>query len=164
MKSDLREELKSKLTGRVCLVGVGNTDLGDDGFGVRLAQAVQNSGFEHVIVAETTPENWIEKIITQGFDHVLFLDAVQLSREPGAVVFLDAVEIKTRFPQISTHKLSLSLLAKLIQARSKTKVWLLGAQPGSLRPSATLTASVQTAVDALNNILGEILKIKVDVS
>ncbi len=37
---DFREQLQQLLQGRVCLMGLGNVDYGDDGFGVRLAQAL----------------------------------------------------------------------------------------------------------------------------
>ena len=37
-KSDLRGQLEQTLQGRVCLMGVGNTEYGDDAFGVRLAR------------------------------------------------------------------------------------------------------------------------------
>jgi Ni,Fe-hydrogenase maturation factor len=37
---DLRQQLEACFQGRVCLVGVGNPDLGDDGLGVRLAEEV----------------------------------------------------------------------------------------------------------------------------
>ena len=35
--SDLRLQLERCFRGRVCVVGVGNVDWGDDGLGVRLA-------------------------------------------------------------------------------------------------------------------------------
>ena len=40
--ADLREALHERLTGRTCLMGIGNPDRGDDGFGVRLAEAVRD--------------------------------------------------------------------------------------------------------------------------
>ena len=40
---DLREQLQQLLQGRVCLMGLGNVDFGDDGFGVRLAEALARS-------------------------------------------------------------------------------------------------------------------------
>ena len=40
-----------------------------------------------------------------------------------------------RFPQVSTHKISLGLLARLDRgAVARRKAWLLGVQPESLRP------------------------------
>jgi hypothetical protein len=39
---DLREQLQQLLEGRVCLMGLGNVDYGDDGFGVRLAEELKS--------------------------------------------------------------------------------------------------------------------------
>ena len=44
------------------------------------------------------------------FDHVVFLDAVEFGAAPGSVVFLDSQQITARYPQISTHKISLDVL------------------------------------------------------
>ena len=62
---------------------------------------------------------------------MVFLDAVSTGAEPGSVVFLDASEIKNRFPQVSTHKFALGALAGLIEAESPSRVWLLGIQPAT---------------------------------
>ena len=68
--SDLRGQLQQTLRGRVCLMGLGNTDYGDDGFGVRLAKAVERAGERGefpfapcVIIAGTTPEHFIGRVV-----------------------------------------------------------------------------------------------------
>jgi hydrogenase maturation protease len=186
---ELRTQLQQCFQGRVCLMGLGNVDGGDDGFGVRLAEALtglapetsdapsEREGFslcssprpsppeeeseEHrareldfrVLVAGTTPERFIGRVTEAGFDHLIFLDAVEFSGAPGAVAFLNAEEMTSRFPQVSTHKLSLGLLAKWVESGGKTKVWLLGAQPESLRPGAALSPSAQGALELLTQLL-----------
>ncbi len=55
------------------------------------------------------------------------------------MVLLNSDEMTARFPQISTHKISLGLLAKRVEANGTTKAWLLGVQPESLRPGEELT-------------------------
>ena len=54
-----------------------------------------------------------------------------------------------RFPQISTHKISLGLLAKRAEANGTTKAWLLGVQPESLKPGEELTPAVQATLELL---------------
>jgi len=129
---DLRQQLEELLAGRVRLMGLGNVDLCDDGFGVYLAQQLLEAGVPEVIVAETTPERYIGRVEDEGFDRLVFLDAVDLGAAPGSVVLLNARQICDRYPQISTHKISLGVLAQWVQATGKTKVWLLGVQPESL--------------------------------
>lgn len=152
---DLREQLEQCFVGRVCLMGLGNTDYSDDGFGVRLAEALIAAGVPDVIVAGTTPDRYIGRVADGGFDVFIFLDAVEFGGAPGSVVFLDAGEMAARFPQISTHKISLGTLAKWVEAGGSTQAHLLGVQPQSLKPGAALTATVRDTLDALASLLSE---------
>ena len=42
--ADFLQQFKLCLPGRICLLGLGNVDSGDDGFGVRLAEALIRCG------------------------------------------------------------------------------------------------------------------------
>lgn len=153
----LRDELGARLQGRVSLVGIGNPDRGDDAVGVRLAEAMRALGYPDVTLAERTPERWLGRLTRGGFDAVVFLDAMEMGATPGAVVFLEGAEIAPRYPQISTHKLSLGTLARLIEAESPTRVFLLGVQPKSVGPGTELSAPIQATLDILRDLLAEIL-------
>jgi hydrogenase maturation protease len=159
---DLRQQLYQILQGRVCLVGVGNVELGDDGFGMRLAEALRDwrlaIGDWRVVAARCEPERHLGELTDSGFDTVLFLDAVEFGAEPGAVVLLNSSEMAARFPQISTHKLSLGLLAKMIETSGASKCWLLGAQPASLRQGAGLSSAIQTTLEILEGWLAELME------
>ncbi len=165
---DLREDIQRCFSGRVCLMGLGNTDYGDDGLGVLLADTLAErlnrerhaSGPAEVITAGTSPERFIGTIADAGFDHLIFLDAVEFGGEPGSVVFLDTSEITARFPQISTHKISLGLLAALTEQNGTTKAWLLGVQPGSIKTAQSLTPTVQTTLEMLEELLWDMLAAK----
>lgn len=157
---NLREQLEQRLQGRVCLMGLGNADYGDDSFGVRLAEELRESVLPQgwrVLEAGNTPERFIGSVADQGCDHLVFLDAVEFGGAPGSAVFLDALEMTARFPQISTHKISLGLLAKWAEANGTTKAWLLGVQPESLRPGQALTATLQRTLAALRELLCSVL-------
>ena len=153
---DLRQQLETLLHGRVAIVGVGNIDYGDDGFGVRLAEQLVSSGLADVIVAGNTPERFIGRIADEGFDTVLFIDAVEFGAEAGSAVLLDSDEMAAKFPQLSTHKISLGLFSKWVESNGTTKAWLLGVQPESLKASVGLTNTVQTTLDVLAEILFEL--------
>ena len=152
--SDLHEQLRYCLDGRACLMGIGNMDWGDDGFGVRLAEKLLRDGTPDVIVAGTAPERYLGRVVDEGFDHLIFLDAVDFGGIPGSVVFLNASEVAARFPPISTHHISLGLLAKWVEANSRTRVWLLGVQAESLKRAGPLTPKVETTLETLNGLLG----------
>jgi len=150
---DLREQLEQCFVGRVCLMGLGNTDYSDDGFGVRLAEALAEAGVPDVVVAGTTPDRFVGRVAGEGFDHLIFLDAVEFGGVPGSVVFLDAGGMAARFPQISTHKISLGLLAQWAEANGSTRAWLLGIQPQSLKVSNALTPTMWMTLEALVELL-----------
>ena len=95
---------------------VGNRDGGDDAFGVRLGEELAGRGMPRVIIAGAEPERLLFRGAGDGYDHLIFVDAVDVGARAGSVVFLDAAEITSRFPQISTHRLSLGLLAQWVQA------------------------------------------------
>jgi len=152
---DLRDDLRRCLTGRVCLVGIGNPDRGDDAFGVILADSMRRLGYPEVILADRTPERWTGWLAQSRFQAVLFLDAVEMGAAPGDVVFLASAQIAARYPQLSTHKLSLGTLAALIEAEGPTRVFLLGVQPQSLDYGADLSVPVRTTLEILRDLLAE---------
>lgn len=157
--TDLREALRERLRGRTCLMGIGNPDRGDDGFGVRLAEAVQALGYPDVIVAERTPERFVPQLRRGNVRTVLFLDAVDMGAAPGDVALWDGCEIVARYPQVSTHKLSLGTLARLIESETDgaTRVFLLGVQSQSVDHASGLSEPVRTTLDALRDLLAEVL-------
>jgi hydrogenase maturation protease len=157
---NLQTILCTTLTGRTAFVGIGNVDLSDDAFGVRLAEELSSVGLSDILITDTTPENHIGTLAQGGFDNVVFLDAVSTGAEPGSVVFLDASEVKNRFPQISTHKLALGALAGLIETASHSRVWLLGTQPGTLKQGNGLSKPVETTLNLLKILLLDILQRK----
>ncbi len=157
---DFREQLSDLLRGRVCVVGMGNLEYGDDGTGVRLAETLGKSGNRRasscdfaVIVAGVSPERYVADLDAAAFDTVLFVDAVECGCTPGSVVLLDSTGMGSRFPQVSTHKLSLGLLAQLVEKNGRTKVWLLGVQPASLARGRGLSPTVALTVERLASLL-----------
>ena len=82
-----------------------------------------------------------------------------MSAAPGDVIFLEGAEIAARYPQVSTHKLSLGTIARLIEAQGPTRVFLLGVQPQSVGDAAELSAPVRTTLEILRDLLVEMLAI-----
>jgi hydrogenase maturation protease len=133
---------------------VGNPDRGDDGAGVRLSEALLKKGVPDVLVAGTTPETCLARLIEGRFDQVVFLDAAVAGQTPGSVVFLNAAEIAARFPQVSTHRLSLGLLARTLEKESGARVWLIGVEPEHRELGKGLSPAVEKTVAALAEIIG----------
>jgi hydrogenase maturation protease len=161
---DLRKQLRACFQGSVCLMGIGNINYGDDGFGVYLADAfeqrlLQDQGASRdirIINAGTSPDRFLGALVDKQFDHLIFLDAVEFGGAPGSVLFLNTEEMTSRFPQISTHKISLGLLAQWVEGNGATKAWLLGVQPGSLQPAGSLMPALQTTLGLLDELLYDV--------
>jgi hydrogenase maturation protease len=149
----LANSIEQNHSDRVCFVGLGNPEYGDDGFGVRLASELREAGMRDVAIAGTTPEQCLGQITAQGFDRLVFLDTADFGATPGSLVVMGAEQIQARYPQISTHKLSLAALAELAQANGRTKAWLLGVQPQSIKPGYGLTPTVQTTLEIIRELL-----------
>lgn len=86
---DLKQQLKCCLQGRVCLVGLGNADYGDDALGVRLAERLLQGERNFppgstVLIAGTSPERHQATLCGGRFEHVIFLDAVDVGAAPGS--------------------------------------------------------------------------------
>ena len=152
------EELRKVLTGRVVVVGVGNTGKGDDGAGSYLARKLGAVPIFRVIDAGVAPENFLEKIVAERPDTVLIIDAADFSVIPGEVALFDAGDIAPG--GLSTHALSLDMTREYLTARLPgVKVVLLAIQPEVLKGS-TLSPAVQQACDAIEKALAETLNAK----
>ncbi len=153
---DLSEHLGRWTRGRTCLVGVGDVGHGDDAFGVRVVQAVaarwgRTGGSPRLpllLEAGREPERYLVALVDGRFDHVVFLDAVDFGAPAGTLLLADAVEVRSRLPQVSTHRIGLGVLASEIEARGGARAWLLGVQPESLAPGP-MSPTVRAAVDVL---------------
>ena len=76
---------------------------------------------------------------------------------PGSVVFLNSQEMAARFPQISTHNISLGMLAKYVESGGTTRAWLLGAQPATLKRAPAISPAIQSAVEILTALMAGVL-------
>ncbi|MGD1085747.1 MAG: hydrogenase maturation protease [Verrucomicrobiota bacterium] len=153
----MAQQIQSSLQGRVCFMGLGGVDGGDDAFGVRLADALAHAGLPDVVIAGTAPEHWLGRCADTRFGHLVFLDAADFGATPGSVVFLNSEEMAARFPQISTHRISLGTLARCVENGGRTRAWLLGVQPASMKPSPDLSPAVQETLAILTELIADVL-------
>ena len=157
--TDFERKLSVVCKGRVCVLGVGNADLGDDAVGMVLAEAIrrQNLPDVEVILAGSEPERFVGRVREGSWNNVLLLDALAFGGPPGAIALLNASEINSRFPQCSVHKMGLGLLARYVEFCGATRAWLLGVQPATFEPRAGLSASVAKSVQLLADRLSAAL-------
>ena len=145
-----------------CVIGVGNTLRSDDGVGVFIAERLADelaSGSRHaVICAEDVIENHVFRIADSAVRNVLVIDAVQgTGSEPGSLVLgsLTEMEIGGGF---STHKLALSMAAKLLAQHGKD-VYLLGIAAENIEFGTSVSQEIlESAETVIDLVLGRIAR------
>jgi len=147
-------QLSDLLTGRVCVLGVGNRDRGDDGCGSIIAEHLADTMGSWAIDAGSVPENYLEKAARLEPDTVLVIDAIDFGGTPGEARLLDADAIATG--GLSTHALSLSMATEYFMTRTNARVAFLGIQPASLNHGGALSTEVSQTVSTLQEVLASL--------
>jgi hydrogenase maturation protease HycI len=144
--------LRGYLRGRVCILGVGNRDRGDDAAGSLVAERISGIRGAVVVDAGAVPENYLEKVLRSKPDSVLIIDAADFCGAPGDMCILEPAELKA-VSALSTHALSLPMLVEFLTARAPIRVALLAIQPGTIRLGAAMSEEVRGAADLLARAL-----------
>jgi hydrogenase 3 maturation protease len=142
------EELKSRLRGRVLILGIGNTLRSDDGAGSILAKRIKGKVPFTVFDAEEAPENYLEKIIQEKPDTIVIIDTVDFGGRPGESRFLQARGIKTA-NLFSTHNASISLAINYLQTNLKADIIILIIQPKSINFGDKLSPELTVTLNRL---------------
>jgi hydrogenase maturation protease len=150
---DLDQHLEALAHATVLWLGLGNPSGGDDAAGLLLAANLQAQNIPGVALVGLHPEQWLSRTEMPRGAHLIFLDAADLGVAPGSVAFLNANEMRARFPQISTHRIALGTLAHLAVHRGAAQAWLLGIQPASLRPGQALSPVVHFTLGLLERLI-----------
>jgi len=154
---DLRAQVAAWRGRRLWILGVGNEERGDDGFGVRLARELR-AGLPNVrtVDAGTSPERWVGVAVESGCQELVFADAVDFGGAPGELLLAGTADLRARPLGTSTHRVPLALLAQYAEGLG-ARAWLLGVQPGSLEHGTALSPPVAGTLEALVRILGQAL-------
>ena len=133
MTDDFERAIAEICIGPTAFVSVGNQSRADDGAGAAVCALLRDAGVVHVYDGDTTPERLVPLLRDKGFASIIFFDAVDAQQEAGTVMLMNAQKIHAAYPQVSTHKLSLSSIASLITDGNDCSVWLVGIQPETIR-------------------------------
>jgi hydrogenase 3 maturation protease len=151
MTPALPDVLADRLAGRVVLVGIGNPLLGDDAAGCLVARGARGTPGIEVVESEDVPERDVLRIADARPDVVVLADAVDLGARPGSVAVLEPDALAAYAP--TTHRVPLSLLARLIRRVAAADVFVLAIQPRHLMPGVAVSPEVSRSVGALVRIL-----------
>ena len=127
----LRIGLARFLSAGSVVVGVGNRDCGDDGFGPVVIDLLRGRINIPIIDAGLSPENYLGRIAAWVPKKVLFLDAADLGRSPGSLA-LSGMEALV-CAGAGTHAASLALAAQYLHTAVGAESLGLLAQPLQVR-------------------------------
>ena len=148
-------EILSKNNVIICL---GNPIRGDDAFGIHLGEFLKKFKKEKVIIAETSPVNYLGKIISLEFEQIIFIDAIDFNLDPGSIIITD-VELIENSKSLTTHYQEIDDLLHFIELDGKTpsQVLMIGVQISHIDLMSPMSDSMKHSCDILKQKLEIIL-------
>jgi hydrogenase 3 maturation protease len=142
------EHLREHLTGKVVVLGIGNTLRSDDGIGSILASRIKDKVTHIVYDASSSPENYLGKIIRDSPDNIIIVDAVDFGGKPGEFQEIDGEKARTT-SLFSTHNASIAMAINYLQNNISADIIILMIQPKSLAFGDSLSPEAQRALGML---------------
>ena len=150
-------------TSELTVLGVGNTILTDEGFGVRVVEHLQRH-FEFPknvrLIDGGTLGIELTHFIT-GTKKLLIIDSIDGGLEAGSIYELRGDEIKAHFRQkISAHEVGIEEVLTLLELTGKAipEVIVLGAQPFDLNAGVELSSDMKKILPPIVDRAIEILR------
>jgi hydrogenase maturation protease len=156
-----------KNSGKILIAGIGNIFLGDDAFGVEVAQQLAHRPLPaNVEVADYGIRSYdLAYALMQEWDLVILVDAVSRGESPGTVYTIEAelTEIDTA-PNLDAHTMNPVSVLQLVRALGgePARVLVLGCEPMRLEPdentgeiglSPPVRRAVSMAIDVIEKLL-----------
>jgi hydrogenase maturation protease len=141
---------------RVLVAGIGNTFLGDDGFGCALAQRVAIAGVD---VADFGIRGMDLAYALADYDVVVFLDATPRGGEPGTLYVIepDLDGLPLDVDAHAMHPVSVLALAKTLGGELP-RTLVLGCEPAGVEEFTDLSEPVRAALEAAEKLLADVLR------
>jgi len=119
--SNLLQKIKNKKT---LFIGLGNEKRGDDGIAIYLTKKLKDCKKKiNFLLAYTTPENYLQKIIDINPEIIVFMDAVHDEKPEGEISLLKKDEISTA--AISTHTTSINLIIQFLEKSCGADIYVI---------------------------------------
>ncbi|PBI80071.1 hydrogenase maturation peptidase HycI [Rahnella victoriana] len=138
---------------RYALLCVGNSMMGDDGAGPRLAElcAEQPLSGWTVVDGGAAPENDIGFLREQHPQHLVIVDATDMGLASGEMRIIDENDIADMF-MMTTHNLPLTFLIQQLR-EDIPQITFVGIQPDVVAFYYPMSAAVEQAVNRLHQRL-----------
>ncbi|HZQ85242.1 MAG TPA: hydrogenase maturation protease [Acidimicrobiales bacterium] len=150
------------MTGKVLVAGIGNIFLGDDGFGVEVAQRLAAVALpDHVKVVDFGIRSLhLAYELLDGYGALILVDTIGLGDEPPGTVVLVEPEIDwDAAVPFDAHTMNPdTVLASLRELGGDVgRLLLVGCQPATLEEGIGLSAPVAAAVDEAVRVVQELV-------
>jgi len=147
---------------KILILGVGNLLLGDDGFGVHLINALQDTPFPpnvQLLEAGTVSHQLIP--LFREIDHLIVIDVVEAGDVPGSIFRFSPDDMQ--FPteqKASLHQISLIDVLRMAELTGgKPKTVIIGVQPRDVTSwSLDLSDELKEVIPKVKDLIFEELK------
>jgi hydrogenase maturation protease len=136
----------------ILVLGLGNTIMSDDGFGVKVVTALSSRYHfpESVKLLDGGTLGLDLLPYLEGVERLLIIDALDMRSEPGTISRIAGEEVPRAFAsKLSVHQMGLQDLLAVAELQGHVPkdlvVW--GVQPESIAMGTELTATVAAAVE-----------------
>lgn len=154
----------------ILVLGLGNTIMTDDGFGVRAVEALSSRyRFQEGVRLLDGGTLGLDLLpYLEGVERLLIVDALEMREAPGTVFRLEGKDVPRAFAsKLSVHQMGVQDLLAVSELMGhlprELVVW--GVQPESIEMGTELTATVAAALEpVIGGVVGELRKWGVEVS
>lgn len=160
------------MTGRMLIAGVGNIFLGDDGFGVEVANRLASEGLpDWVRVADYGISGMhLAYDLAEGFETTILVDATPRGSDPGTVYVMEldpaapsaaaAPEPVRGIPLLDGHGMQPDVVFGMLNllGAEAGRVLLVGCEPASIDERIGLSEPVTAAVDEAVRIVLDLVR------
>ena len=154
--------MESLFVSEVTVLGVGNTILSDEGFGVCVVEYLEkNFNFPENVALVDGGTLGVELLhFVTGTQKLLIVDSIDGGVDAGTTFHLVGDEIRKHFAQkISAHEVGIQDVLTMLELTGKLPhVELIGAQPFSLEAGTQLTPQMSKLVPTFANKAVDILR------
>lgn len=139
---------------KISVIGMGNILLRDEGVGVHAVEALKKKYEfpEEVRLLDGGTLGLDLLHLIEGMDGVLFVDAVDLKRDPGTIAVIEGKGLPSLLePKLSLHHVGLSdlLFASSFLGTRPAEIVLVGIQPETLEIGLELSKTIEGRFDKL---------------
>ena len=154
---EISQAIRSRIKGKVSVMGIGNIIRGDDGLGPKFIELMKaRTTGAYLFDCGTAPENYIFPILSTLCDTIVLIDAADMSIAPGGIKIFALDEISN--VSFSTHNPSPRLFTDLLRTgKDDLNIFLISIQPKTTTLGAPLSKEVLSGLETLADAFSEAL-------